>query len=269
MVLHRRSNQRSAALNYGTWWHKILEFHYKGYDRAQIHYLVDKLYNGDETEGDYRTLARALLEYDNYFAEYGDPATESRAGKGATLGEGLNALVEIPVELNIPGVRHPYTGKIDRIYKRNGKNYIQDHKTTSVLNKNYFNTWTLSQQMKGYALLGQLLIGEPIAGVNINLHVCRKSDSEFLRDTLTFSQDILDETAENLDKIMGHLEVSGLMAPKLGTAIAYPANFNACSGKYSMCQYASVCSLGRRVRMDALESDFPVHPWNPLNPDDE
>lgn len=269
MVLHRRSNQRSPALTYGTIWHKILELHYKGIDRETINKFILRTYQAEETVEDYRTVARALLEYDNYLDEYGTPEAEGRSGKGTTIGDGLNALVEIPVELNIPGVRHPYTGKIDRIYKRNGLNYIQDHKTTSVLSKTYFNQWTLSQQMKGYAILGQLLIGEPIAGVNINLHVCRKSDSEFLRDTITFSQDILDECAENLDVVMAMIEASGETALTRPWAEAYPANFNACSGKFSMCQYAGVCSLGRRVRQQALESDFPVHPWNPLNVEDE
>jgi PD-(D/E)XK nuclease superfamily protein len=269
MVLHRRSNDRSAALNYGTMWHTIMEAHYKGHTRALIHALITGKYANTATEGDYRTAARALLEYDNYVAQYGDVASEERAGAGKTLGVGNDCLVELPVELNLTGVRHPYAGKIDRLYEKNGLYYVEDHKTTSVLNKNYFTQWTLAQQMKGYAILGQLLIGKPIAGVRINLHVCRKSDSEFLRDVIPFSQAILDETQRALDLWMWRIETSAINAANGDIEAAYPPNFNACSGKYSMCQYAGVCSLSARVRMKALETDFPVHAWNPLEVNDE
>lgn len=268
MVLNRRSNQRSAALNYGTWWHTIMELHYKGFDRETIHAVVLEKYTGQETPDDYRTISRVLMEYDNYTKRYGTCEAESSSGSGTTLGTGVNGLVELPVELDI-GTRHPYAGKVDRVFELRQKNYIEDHKTTSQLRSNWAKEWMNSQQMKGYCILGHVLTNKPIAGVRINLHVCRKSGSEFERATLSFSQDILDECRETIDYWQWRIETSAINAREGNIDAAYPPNYNACSGKYSMCQYAEICSLGKRVRSGALEADFPINPWNPLEAHDE
>lgn len=271
MILNRRhaEGSKSAALQYGSSWHHAMEAHYKGASREAVHAFVMSKWHEPTAAEDYRTLSRVLMEYDNYLKTYGTPDEEAARGLGKTLGTPGAMLVELPVELSIPGVRHPYAGKIDRIFERNGLFYVEDHKTTSRFDKGYFNSWTLSQQFKGYAVIAQILTGKPIAGVRCNLHVCHKSDSAFERDTIPFSQDILTETIENLDKWMWRLENAAITASDGHIEAAYPANFNACAGRFGMCSYAGVCSSGRRIRQQVLEQDFDIAPWEPLTVDEE
>lgn len=273
MLMHRRGEGLpSPALAYGTAWHKALEVHYKlgggpadrERNRDAVRTRVTLLGVESDRVDDYRTLDRLLLEYDKYVARWGMPLQED----AQTVGWPEQPLVEIATEVTWPGARHPYAGKIDRIVKAQGLFFVEDHKTTSRWSSNYFRQFELKNQMIGYAFIGQLLTGIPISGVRINAHVCRKSDSQFERQTISFSQDRLEEWARNYNAWITRIENDVLVQPTLGD-MAFIRNFDACDGKYAMCSYAGVCSSSPQIRHKVLEQDFAEIPWNPLEAEDD
>ena len=270
MVQHRRRRGLTPALAYGQAWHTALETHYSvpeiplvELDDRVCDAVLNKWEPASNTD-DYRTLERLLTEYDKYLKKYG-PGWEEEA---KTVGWPDSPLVEIAIELNIPGARHPYCGKLDRIIEVHGQYLIEDHKTASQLRNDYFAQWEMSDQMMGYAALASIITGKPISGVRINLHVIRKSDSVFERRTIPFAQPRLDQWMRNYDLWLGRLETD-LTLHQIGAPGAFPENYSACAGKYGMCTYASVCSLPERLRQGALRQDFEEEPWNPLEAKDE
>jgi hypothetical protein len=267
---HRRGRGRpTPALNYGSNWHNIMQASYSApmMERPALEQRVEdyaiERWGLSSDPSDYRTFDRSIVEYSNYLDYYGLPWLET---EGRTVGWPDRPLVELAVELAIPGARHPYTGKLDRIFTAHDQYLIEDHKTASQFRSDAFRQWELDSQMIGYDTLGGLLINKPIAGVRINLHVIRKSDSVFERRTILFSPDRVRDWTAKYDEWLERLERDYERAAA-GDPLAFPENFAACSGKYGMCQYAGVCSLDSRHRQAALEQDFDIAPWNPLEAD--
>lgn len=286
MVLHRRGRGgQSPALAYGTVWHSILEAHYKtGGDVKAVTDAAVANWQPHDNPEDHRTLQRAISEYGQFLAKYGDHDTETRLC-GTTVGYPDVPLVENATEVWWEGALHPYTGKIDRIFEHQGLYFVEDHKTTSALGPTYFRQFDPSNQMMGYAWLAQRLSGLPIAGVRINAHAVLKGSSKFERQTIMFSDERLEEWSRNLNVWVGRMADSydalqpppvehlvGMMPhdpPDLDTLAlsAFPHNFQACAGKYGQCVYTDVCTYPARMRGRILEAEFEEHPWNPLNPD--
>lgn len=281
MVQHRRTDRISAALGYGGTWHKGLETHYKAAKCTQDD-LIDQVtlamsedWEDHGIEEEHRTLARLILEYKKYLRQHGLPWME----ESKTIGWPESPFVELNGEIAIPGARHPYAFKIDRVYTSQGQYFIEDHKTTSRFDKNFFRQFELDNQMMGYAYVAQLLTGKPIAGVRINVHVIHKNDSLFDRRTISFSQPRLDDWARNLDVWQGRIEEARRAAALLSPAGyqvqenidgIWPMNLWACSGrKYGSCQYIGVCSMPPHLRQRTLEDDFEVNVWNPLEADED
>ena len=272
MILNRRSEGApTPALAYGSGWHVAMETHYSApmMAREELYELVEERladrWQVSSNPDDYLTFQRCMVEYDKYVSTYGLPWQE----EAKTVGWPDQPLVEIAVELPIPGARHPYTGKIDRIVQINGQYLVQDHKTASQMRADYFKQWHLDNQMIGYAALAQQVTGLPIAGVNINLHVVRKSDSEFKRETPQFVESRIQDWHRNYDYWLARIENDLLELDQGDAASAFPHNFAACAGKYGMCQYSTVCSMPPKARQASLEADFTETPWNPLEAAEE
>lgn len=284
--LHRRKGGLpSPSLCYGSGWHAALEQNYRSPEMSRrdleetVHLFLAEKWQGSTHPDDYRTFDRCFMEYRNYLDKYGLPWQED----AKTIGWPDKPLVEIAVELPIPGARHPYAGKLDRPIEANGQNLIEDHKTASRMENDYFRQWELDNQMIGYAVLAELVTQKEVAGVRINLHVVRKNDSVFERRTIRFSKERLRDWCVNYDRWLEKIEHAQERAIGLVTwedpphvdkqiaagAAAYPQNFAACAGKYGMCTYASVCSSPPRLRQAVLEQEFEVNPWNPLEVKDE
>lgn len=265
-MLHRRGRGLpSPALNYGSGWHHIMQASYSAplMSRPELEARVEAYsivrWGKSTNTDDYRTFDRSIVEYGRYLDYWGLPWEES----AQTVGWPDMPMVEIATELPIPGARHPYAGKLDRPIVEHGQYLIEDHKTTSSMRSDYFRQWELDSQMVGYAALAGLVTGLQISGVRINLHVCRKSDSVFERRTIPFSPKRIQDWMAKYDEWLGRME-QDIRRRAAGDPNAFPENFAACSGKYSMCQYASVCSLDPERRTYALEQDFDISPWNPL-----
>jgi hypothetical protein len=286
-VLHRRNDRTpKPGIAYGSGWHAVMESHYKApecdtdelMDRAL--YAIGEKWEDHGIADDHRTPQRVLLEYRNYIKRYGMPWKEDFK----TIGWPETPFVELSGEIAIPGARHPYAFKIDRIGKMQSQYFIEDHKSTSRFEKdNFFRQFELDNQMMGYAAVAELITGQPIAGVRINAHVIHKGDSLFERRTVSFSRPRLDDWKRNLDVWLGKIEDSGQAlsdmlhllphmepqpsADRIQNRIddIFPMNLWACHGrKYGSCPYVSVCSMPPHLRQRALEDDYEVNPWNPL-----
>jgi hypothetical protein len=281
MVQHRRSDKVGPALGYGGTWHKGLEAHYKAAKCSEAD-LIDQVilamsedWVDHGIEDDHRTLARLCLEYKKYLRQYGLPWLE----EAKTIGWPESPFIELNGEIAIPGCRHPYAFKIDRVFTSQNQYFIEDHKTTSRFDKNFFRQFELDNQMMGYAYVAQLLTQKPIAGVRINVHVIHKNDSLFERRTISFSQVRLDDWARNLDVWMGKIEETHQrlidlqalgMPDQMAIDCAFPMNLWACHGrKYGSCQYVPVDAMPPHLRQRQLEDDFEVNVWNPLEADEE
>lgn len=257
----RHKGPPSPPLAYGSIWHTILEAHYKtgGNESVVLDNAMEQWEPHSGSPDDHRTLKRALTEYDNYRERWGaTPSDEAKRGFGETVGttEGV-PLVELAVNVIWRGARHPYAGKIDRIFQLQNQYYVEDHKTSGQFGSSFFRQFELDGQMIGYTVVAGELIGVPIAGVRINAHICYKKDSKFEREIITFSKERLDDWKENYNYWIDRINLD------LAAGI-FPRNFKACAGKYGMCPYAGVCSLSPRLREQVLEHDFADNPWNPL-----
>jgi hypothetical protein len=274
MVLHRRSGGRGAPLAYGGLIHNLLENHYKSGGATPIVEQLGHLWwarNGHSDPTDHRTLERGLLDYQRYRAKWGESPQDEQ---GRTIGWPDEPLVEISADIMGGGLLHPWAVKIDRVIELGGLNYVEDHKTTSRLDKNYYTSFELSNQMMGYTRIAQLLMPDlHISGIRLNVVHVLKDKTNFERQLFSWTQDQLLEWEETINQWALRVNSDSLDWPteeQLAAGAPWPlAHFgdNGCSRKYGLCGYHSICSIGRRMRYKAL-SELPIHPWNPLEIDD-
>lgn len=279
MIEHRRRSGRSPALTFGSAWHKAMEVHYRtnGNEDA-VQEAVILAWEGHDNPSDYRTLDRVLVDYRKYRKQFGPPSQE----EGKTIGFPEAPLLEITAQLQGGGLLHPYTGKLDRLFEMDKLAYVEDHKTTSRLDKYYFNQFDLSQQMMGYAMLASLILPDrKVAGVRINVSHVLTSKTEFHRQLVTFSPDRIKEWVHNTNVQFMRLEADYELLmkereefedrfPGDGFSFAFPGHYgdNGCSRKFGACEYTPVCSSPARIRRYILNTEFEVNEWNPLKADE-
>jgi hypothetical protein len=166
MRQHRRGKGKKPSLVFGSGWHVAMEAHYStGGDRTAVQKAILERWEGHDAVDDYRTVERVLLDYDAYRKKWGADPTKEAA---KTVGYPNEPLVEIATNAMGGGLLHPYAGKLDRIINLEGDIYIEDHKTTSRLDKHYFKQFSLSNQMFGYHFLGKQLLPKYARGWRSN-----------------------------------------------------------------------------------------------------
>ena len=261
MRQNRREGATSPALAYGKVWHIIMDWHHRSDgDRAVVNAEATLGWEPSDSADDYRTLDRALLEYDNFLKKYGKPSANKSE---RTLGWPEHPMLEIAANVASDSLLYPYVGKIDRIYEKDGLIYVEDFKTTSRFEKNWLEKYKISQQMMGYTWLAGKLLGQPIAGVRINLHVVRKSDSQFELGPLSFSDARLAEWEDNTNDTLRDIMQSYATNRFRGVYTD-----GGCSGKYGLCGYMKVCKLRPGLRQAQLEQEFELNAWDPLSSPD-
>lgn len=279
MIMHRRHSGKSTALVFGSGWHHALEAHYKsGGNREVVQYFVRRKWEDHDSPDDYRTLERVLLDYDKYVKKWGGPDSDDIR---STVGFPDNPLVEIATNAQGDALLHPWAVKIDRIVKVGGLYYVEDHKTTSRLDKHYFKQFELSYQMMGYTYVAQQLFPDiKIQGVRVNVSHVLTGKSEFYRELFPYSPaqiKVWVATTNSWMRQLGDATARYYEALDEGRdpydAIVenFPAHFgdNGCSRKFGLCQYHSVCSAGPAIQLRLLDRDFEVVPWNPLEIDND
>jgi CRISPR/Cas system-associated exonuclease Cas4 (RecB family) len=251
-----RPKKRNTALNYGALWHSILEMHFKtGGDQEKI--LATFAVVGPKlVSEDHRTAARALQDYTKYVRTY-----PTAADTQATIGFPAAPLVELATAVKSEVFDHEYAGKIDRIAMLNSEQaVIEDHKTSSRLDKNFFAMFSLSNQMKGYTWIGQKLLPNiQVIGVRIDLAHILKDKTSFERHVIHYTKSSIEEWEENTANWFYRIRRSIQEDD-------FPAHFgdNGCSSKYGKCQFFDVCASSKVIRQKVLEQDFHIDPWDPL-----
>lgn len=160
-----------------------------------------------------------------------------------------------------------WQGRIDMIVEHEGRLYLVDHKTTSMMGPTYFREFELSSQFRGYTWAAQQLLGRPIAGAIINALGIRKPTKtgkaiEFERKTITFTPEALSEwQADTLHIVTDFIEMTRRQH--------MPQHTKWCVGKYGMCQFFDVCTLPSDQRQQLLSTgDYKAVTWNPLSNQD-
>jgi len=280
MYLHRRGAGRSPALAYGSLMHKLLEVYYRT-GSPELAEMAGRGWwkeHGVEEEGEYRTLERGVLDFQRYRQKWGASPTAEFA---KTVGFPEEPMVEMSANIQGGGLLHPWAVKIDRIIEVGGLHYVQDHKTTSRLDKNYFSGFELSNQMLGYTWAAQQLApGLRIAGVQINVIHCIKSGTNFEQQFVTFTREQILEWTHNTNAWITRLareieaweERHSNWLEHSGDPADYPfpvGHFgdNGCSRKFGLCGYHDLCSKAPSFRYRALQQ-LPLNPWNPLEVDE-
>jgi hypothetical protein len=276
--MHRRNEKGTKpSLGYGTAWHAGMEAIYKAPEMSEADLIeVGRLAIAEKWEDhgiadDMRTFERCCLELKKHLKTYGLPWLQDVK----TVGWPENPMVEMSAEVAIPGARHPYTVKVDRLTIAAGQYGFDDHKTASRDEGDYFSSYELDNQMMGYAVGGQLLSGHIIGSARIRRHVIRTKDSVHDQRNISFSQPRLIAWCANYERWLIRLERDlidwkGLIAqgmdPYTAADVAFPLNKAQCATgrKYGHCPYMAVCSLPPSLRGRSLEDDYEINVWNPL-----
>lgn len=155
------------------------------------------------------------------------------------------------------------TGRIDAILSDSNALFVVDHKTSSRGGAEYERAFNLSLQTRGYCWAARKL-GIPVVGLVMNGVVVRPptktgTGTEFLRRTYLYSQDLLDEYAENMRNIMSdfiHSLTRGFF-PQASRSFKSPC---------ASCDYEDNCRLPRHQRLHDLNSPlYQDITWSPIH----
>jgi hypothetical protein len=168
-------------------------------------------------------------------------------------------------EKQVGTIKIIWTGKIDLIYRREGRIYIMDHKTTSMMGPNYFKEFDLSSQVYGYLWAAAKLLNQPIAGFIVNALAVRKQTKtgkrfEFERYPIPGDDFLVAEWIEDTLHIISDFI-------EMAKRAYFPKHTKWCVGKYGLCPYIQVCQLPEHSKETILMSgNFKTVEWDPLNP---
>lgn len=155
-----------------------------------------------------------------------------------------------------------YCGHLDRVVQMGEQLYVMDQKTTGgTVGPYYFSNFEMSNQMSGYALAGQVVLGSPISGVIIDAAQIAVNFTRFERGITPRSKDRLDEWLTQTIRFLDYFQA--LSAEAGEDESRWPMNLTAC-GNYGGCEYRLLCSRSPKVRKTYLASDFRAHNWDPI-----
>lgn len=291
LVHARVASRDSSATAFGTLFHSCEELRLRhGWSEATKqaqHELVAKHFMSHfPSPGDHRTADRmisVLKLYNEKYAHDGWP-DKVLVHNGEKMVERpfklelctVNLNCEVPYRQDqlvaqpalccsfpIRSVHILYTGVIDAILHDSNVLWVVDHKTSSMGGKTFWEAFRLSNQTRGYAWAAQQILSLPVAGAIVNGIVMRPLTktgvgNEFDRATFFYSQDSLEECAENLRTLCSDFlaNLSRGYFPQHSLSFKSP-----CSG----CDYADNCALPPAQRAADIASDLYTDvTWNPL-----
>ncbi len=283
----REANVEKPALKFGGITHKVLETRYKNFDQDVLSQF-EKLINVATTEfekwtppeGDHRTYAMMVDVIKEYGARYPFESFEIEKINGVPAVEipfacpfctiPMNCQMRIwsadgtqTEEVYVSNIHVVIKGKIDLIIKRDGRRYLLDHKTTSMMGPTYFADFAISSQVYTYAWAHEQLVGEIPYGFIANALGVRKETKsgkklEFQRHNTLIYKELVDEwILDTQHKVADFFECA-----RRGY---FPKQTKWCAGKYGMCEYHAICTLVPAMRSNALMSNlYKTVTWDPL-----
>lgn len=283
--LHRRiSSGNKPSLNFGSAIHKALEYRYLHHRNkpadaslleAQALEILKHFDTSPAEEDDYRTSNWAIELIKKYNDAYKvEPFNLLVDDKDKILCELSFALPlfdfvheGLPFEKSIPVI---YIGRIDLAVQWDGGVWILDHKTTSMLGAQYFESMSMSAQQLGYVWAFQELTKQKCQGFVINAIRVKQPPLK--------PRDGLDAWwRESFQRQRFHVMPEQIVEWKANTIALvkeffyhylqsyFPMKSSWCVGKYGRCQYFDVCTLPLTNRETMLASAlFTDNNWSPL-----
>jgi hypothetical protein len=178
-----------------------------------------------------------------------------------------------------------YIGRLDKVFKKDGKIYILDHKTTKSQEKQWQGSFMPSGQFEGYAYAGRMTYGEAFEmtiadGILVQkgTPASQKKQADpqfpagisFLRLPLKNPIEILEQWHwEVLYFIKSEIDFNAQLLTECtkfdSTMKAYPRRTNACNN-YGGCSYKDICAvMGNPIRQLEPPPGFIVEEWRPFN----
>jgi hypothetical protein len=190
------------------------------------------------------------------------------------LGKKLYA-VELPfsfdLDLKVNGVPATYCGHLDRMVDTGAGRWIVDYKTTTkTIGPHYFEGYSPSTQLPGYAVAASIVFHEPVQGVVIDAMQIGVDFVRCARGHILLGQEKAEEWMQNaVSWVRSAMEVAtsatileaenpGEFAAK--NAYHWPMNTESCF----ICPFKTVCGSTPSVRGFILEADFVQGIWDPL-----
>lgn len=157
-----------------------------------------------------------------------------------------------------------YCGHLDRVVSMGDELFVMDQKTTGgTVGPYYFNSFSPSNQMSGYAFAGQAILRSPVRGVIIDAAQIAINFTRFERGITSRSKDQLEEwfssTVYSIEKLQELSRYAGEEEEK------WPMNPTAC-GNYGGCKFRLLCARSPKVRENYIKSDYVEHNWDPAVP---
>ena len=282
----REGADERVALTFGKKVHELLETRYQllGHPveevSAAMHTRAQATFSDwSPPEGDFRTYDCATQLINAYLQTYpleeftlsslpsGAPAIE--VPFAVPIGEiDVNAEVAVRdgdqiVSRFIKTLPIVWTGRIDLIYESQGRTYLMDHKTTSMLGPQYFKEFELSHQVYGYTWAASRLLNRPVYGFCVNALAVRRPTKtgkslEFVRQIVPLDQSLLEEWIDDTLHICSDFVENARRG-------YFPKHTKWCIGKYGECPYRGVCSLPPDQReLMLMSSLYKNVEWSPL-----
>ena len=157
-----------------------------------------------------------------------------------------------------------YCGHLDRVVQMGDELYVMDQKTTGgTVGPYYFNSFSPSNQMSGYAFAGQVILSSPVRGVIIDAAQIAVNFTRFERGITSRSKDQLEEWFGSTVQFIRSFQALTDGANEVESR--FPMNPTAC-GNYGGCAFRILCSRSAKVRENFIQSDFAPHVWDPATP---
>ncbi len=154
-----------------------------------------------------------------------------------------------------------YAGHLDRVVTLGSQFYIMDQKTTGgTVGPYYFDGFSPSNQMTGYAFAGQVILQSPVRGVIIDAAQIAVNFTRFERGITSRSKDQLEEWRAGTVSYLNMFQ--NMTAYSNHEETAFPMNPTAC-GNYGGCEFRRLCSKSASVRQSYIDLEYVTHNWDP------
>lgn len=266
IVKKREKASNSGAKNFGSAMHLSLEKLRKGFDEPLVkEEILQYFTTNPQDPEEWRTPDLALKTFSLYCKNYPfDNFVILKDPKGTLM-------VELPFAIPIGSVTMAnaatvpivWTGKIDLLVACEGKTFVWDYKTTSMLGTQFFDEFANSSQMLGYAWAAQHILEKPVAGVIVDALCNRKPSktgnaTQFDRQAIYFTQDRISEWTHNTLAICSDFLSHA-------SRDFFPMHTKWCVAKYGKCQFFDVCTSPIEQREFILGTDLYKNvTWSPL-----
>ena len=150
-----------------------------------------------------------------------------------------------------------WCGHMDKLVKFGTSTLVLERKhTTRTIGSYYFDQYTMSDQILGYVLAGQIVFSTKVDGAVVEATQIAQGFIRVHRSPQYRSEDQMAEWLHNLRYWIN-------LAEHYAKVNFWPMNRASCND-YGGCQFRGVCSLSPALRPGALATHFHQDRWDPL-----